>query len=929
MISDQEYQRARIVALQLLSTVEAPPRDLIRRKVETAFEACEVDAEESDVNRLCIDIETSLNVWVGAISVLDVKEDHIDWLSDTMSVISEDRPQIKWDFWKRYERFLQEVRLWPPNVLRSMDRTTTAILKRLEDPKREGKWDRRGMVVGSVQSGKTSNYIGLISKAVDAGYKLIFVLTGLHNNLRSQTQFRLDDEFLGYDTDKNLKFDEGNIRMGVGRLSGERLLRIHSLTSSNDKGDFNQRVARQVGVMPGGDPILLVVKKNVSVLRNLNGWARSILAGDDGLIRGVPLLVIDDECDQASINTKPLELNAPDYDVTKINAEIRNLLKAFEKCAYVGYTATPFASIFIHPSNPHTRFGEDIFPESFIISLPTPSNYIGPLEVFGIDRDDELGFELRESMPVLRPVIDNETLIPDSHDKLWSVRELPGSLKEAILSFILSCAARSARGEQRVHNSMLIHVSKYVSVQNQMYDLVTEELKSIQRRVRYGDGDSSDSITDKLKQLWETDFIPTTSKVNPSLMRTWEEIQTEIETASSKIIIRTINGSTNDILDYRRHASEGVSVIAIGGDKLSRGLTLEGLTTSYYLRATRMYDTLLQMGRWFGYKDTYIDLCRIYTTPELISWYRWIAMASEELRRDFIHMESIGATPNDFGLRVRQHPGGLLITSINKMRSGTRMKLSYSNTMNETLVFHRDPSVVKSNFQTTDRFVSHLGEPTRADNNNVYAYSPGHIWDDVSADDVIGFLSAFVMHPDARRAKTELLVRYIRSQVEQGDLTKWCVSLLSRESGDKGREAVIGGLTISCFVRKLEQDLIFQDKVGLKRIVAPKHEASDLTKEEYGAALEYTIEAWRKATAGGAGKAPVAKEQPDIPSPTSIRLHRPRTRGLLLIYPIDPDASCWDHYAEPVIGLAISFPSNPDARAIDYVVNKVYEDEYL
>ncbi len=929
MINEQQYQRVRIVTLQLLNSVDAPPREHIREKVKTAFSACEIPAEDQDVNRLCIDIETSLNVWVGAISVLDAEENHVDWLSDTMSIISSDRQQIEWDFWRRYERFLQEVRSWPPNVLASMDRTTTAILKRLEDPRRTGKWDRRGMIVGSVQSGKTSNFVGLICKAVDAGYKLIVVLTGLHNNLRSQTQFRLDDELLGYDTDKNLKFDEGNTRMGVGRLPGERLLRIHSLTSSNDKGDFNQKVARQMGIMPGGDPILLVVKKNVSVLRNLNGWARSILAGNDGIIRGVPLLVIDDECDQASINTKPLEFDDPDYDVTRINEQIRNLLNAFEKCAYVGYTATPFASIFIHPGNPHSKLREDIFPESFIISLPTPSNYVGPLEVFGIDRDDELGFEQRESLPVLRPVKDNETLIPDRHDKELVISDLPDSLKEAILGFILSCAARTVRGQQRTHNSMLIHVSKYVSVQNQVRDLITEELKNIQRRIRYGDGGSSDHIMQRLKLLWETDFIPTTSRMNPSLITTWEELQPNIEAASSKIIIKTINGNTNDILDYRRHALDGVSVIAIGGDKLSRGLTLEGLTVSYYLRATRMYDTLLQMGRWFGYKDSYIDLCRIYTTPELINWYRWITMASEELRRDFIHMESIGATPKDFGLRVRHHPGELLITAINKMRSGTRMKLSYANTMNETLVFHRDPSIVTHNFEIADKFIAGLGVPTRNRKGDRYAYSPGHIWDDVPAENVISFLTAFIMHPDARRAKTELLVRYIRSQLEQADLSKWCVALLSRDSGTQGRNAVIGGLTVSCFVRKQEQNLVFPDKFGLKRIVAPKHEAADLTKEEYKEALTDTVEAWRQATAKGIGKAPAAKEAPDIPSPMNIRLHRPRTRGLLLIYPIDPDASEWDHYNNPVIGLAISFPANPDARAIDYVVNKVYEDEYL
>jgi hypothetical protein len=216
---------------------------------------------------------------------------------------------------------------------------------------------------------------------------------------------------------------------------------------------------------------------------------------------------------------------------------------------------------------------------------------------------------------------------------------LPPSVREAIRAFVLVCAARAARGQTGQHNSMLIHVTRFTAVQGSVVEQVSEELRDIQRRLRLGDGDSTDSIIGHLQQLWELHFIPTSREVfsrEPEFqeqIREWKELRPFVAPAALSIQPRQINGLAGEVLDYKTHEQSGLNVIAVGGDKLSRGLTLEGLTVSYFLRASRMYDTLMQMGRWFGYRPGYLDLCRLYTPKQMTEWFSHIAQASDELRR--------------------------------------------------------------------------------------------------------------------------------------------------------------------------------------------------------------------------------------------------------------------------------------------------------
>ena len=498
-----------------------------------------------DVDTLTRELEANLNVVVGPASTLtDETSDHIPWLAAK-------RASIEWGFTRRHQRFLEEQKGWARATLQRANDLTDRIMELLEDPERPGAWDRRGMFVGEVQSGKTSNYIELVCKAADAGYKFIVILTGTTNSLRAQTQLRFDDGFLGWDTRLNLALDSSNKRVGVGTLLGEQLYRAIPSTNAEERGDFNLRIANQFNVRLGGDPVIMVVKKNASVLRNLTRWARSLSPlGPDEAIRDIPTLLIDDEADFASVNTRPTG-TGDDDDPTVINGRIRELLSAFEKKVYIGYTATPFANIFIYPDQEVARYGRDLFPRDFLINLPVPSNHVGPTKVFGLPEDPDDESESVVPMPLVRPVNDSEAHIPSVHRSGWTVDELPASLTQAIRAFVLACAIRAARGQGEQHNSMLIHVTRFVNTQSRVADLVRAELRDIQNRIRYGDGDSTVPILEELRSIWLDDFVPTSQSVRdlyPDLMVgcgevSWDMIRERLVEASQKIQVKVINGS--------------------------------------------------------------------------------------------------------------------------------------------------------------------------------------------------------------------------------------------------------------------------------------------------------------------------------------------------------------------------------------------------
>ncbi len=915
-----------------------------------------------DIERLTAELRHMFSVSAESATALDDPTDHKTWLPVR-------RSQIQWRFWNRYVTYLERDFGMAPESVRQLHDDTDMVLERFEDPQREAPWDQRGMVVGSVQSGKTANYTGLICKSVDAGYKLVIVLAGIHSNLRAQTQLRIDEGVLGFDTQKSRKLNSDNRWVGVGKLPGERLV-IHSLTSSAENGDFNKTVAENIGVMVGGDPVVLVVKKNSHLLGNLLKWVLHVAGTDDPItgkrvVKNVPLLLIDDEADNASINTKARPGVEDSDSVTAINGKIRKLLDAFEKSSYVGYTATPFANIFINPEAETLAHGEDLFPRSFIINVTPPSNHIGPAKVFGLDGDPDAGIAGGNGLPVVREIDDYADAFPPKHKQDHVPSALPESLKLAIRCFILTCAARCARGQDKKHNSMLVHVTRFVNVQSCVVSLIRDELSGLQRRIEFGDGKRHPALIDELKDLWEDEFVPVTKTLGDEAGTpvTWAMVKKQLHTAASKIAALPINGYAKQALDYKEHEAEGRSVIAVGGDKLSRGLTLEGLSISYFLRTTRMYDTLMQMGRWFGYRPGYLDLCRLFTTRTLIEWYRHIALAEQELRREFKYMVDAGLTPENYGLRVRTHPAGMIVTALNKMSYGQTRELKWPGVLSQTTELPKDANKLSANLKTTELLVGKLGDPSNGSGR------ASRIWKNVPAKDVAEFIEALKFPPASARASGEQLAAFIRKQANKlpAELLSWTVVLVSNAQSSASQQRKVAGFDIGLVDRSPESQKETTFSLKKANILNPADEAldfkgvvfdqewfnaivdkRDLSKDiewlrmQIGTdadqvALKLTQE-WQKGETPRIRKPP--KGETTRANGRVLRVLRRSENGLLLIYPVArPEFVVLDETSGrtemtglttsdgPIIGVALSFPTSETTLGVEYRVNKIWDAE--
>ena len=938
-----DYDKALSHAQLMLSQESRHTKADIAQIAELAIDVVAVraggrDYVDIDESRLVRELEALVSWRVGRGFLIDSDEDHLQWLPSR-------RGTIDWKFWKRYRQYLgQKPKPLVKAVIDSVDELTDKVLERLEDPLRGGPWDRRGTIVGHVQSGKTSNFIGLICKAADAGYRVIVVLTGMHENLRLQTQMRVDEGFLGYSAAHATTFASGNTPVGVGLLNMSYRAAANALTGYRQ--DFRRNAARGLNISPfGQDPVILVVKKNKGILTNLITWLASYAEGDrdnpkrKSPLPDVPLLVIDDEADNASINTKPIPIDPQtgepldDYDVTSINGLIRQLLSLFSKSAYVGYTATPFANVFIHPEDrsalgtvgrpPHEieiAYGEGLFPRSFIVNLPTPNNYVGPVSIFGIEPDPEAGFDTQiKPLPVVRPRGDTDSFIPRRHKIDLIPGDLPDSLSEAIRAFILACAARAQRGMLKEHNSMLVHVTRFIPVQKLVHEQITQELKDLVNRLRYGDGASTSQVMDDFRDLWNRDFVPTTRAVrsqvkDPMITEAlWEDIQPVLSAAAQKIVVKRISGGSEDVLDYQ-NAPDGASVIAVGGDKLSRGLTLEGLSVSYFLRPSRMYDTLMQMGRWFGYRPGYLDLCRLYTPADLVDWYKHIAFAAEELRQEFELMAESNRTPRDYGLRVRSHPNGLWITSLVKMRESQTLTVSYDGRICETTVLHGGEATAKDGLRATNHLLRDLPRLGKAP----------YEWQNVPVQTILSFLRAYRTHPHAPKVNSALLAHYIARKAREGHLMRWTVALIS--SGEKNATRSQRFLyPVGLIKRRNDTPEPKGAKYTVGRLLNPTDERKGLSKEALAAALQNTRQEWWCRSPDRR-----SKSEPKDPSGPSLRKQRSLEEALLLLYPLDPVEADLPHDV-PVVGIGISFPGdrlNP-SDGVEYEANLVYVGDAL
>ncbi len=772
---------------------EPPPTeaeiDNVLARLAMAFE---IGANIVDEARRIIHARLSIRMDKGATITSD--DDHQPWLSKR-------RAGIEPFYWTRYRQLLGNSG-WPPGVVGTLNNATDELLDLLGDPSESGIWKRRGLVVGDVQSGKTASYAALICKAADAGYRMVILLTGILENVRRQTQERLDAAFVGLDSRDWLAPErvQRTTRVGVGHLDGRRF----GIVFTSRERDFRKNAAQALNISLASvsEPVLVVTKKNKAVLRRLADWLRSRNAGADGRI-DVPLLLIDDEADNASINTRQ-----DVADTTAINKAIRDLLAGFTRSSYVGFTATPFANIFIDPASSDDMLGDDLFPRDFIHVLEPPTNYVGMTALFPVLEPD--GSAEDEPSGILRSIDDEDIWLPAGHGKNAEVGDLPPSLLAALRCFLLATAVRDLRARDGAdgrgggpHRSMLVNVSRFTDVQNKVAGLIGTRLDDMRRAVRLH------GSLPPPRAAAQSPEIATLEQVFARELAgcgyAWPEVLGVLHEAISPVVVRAVNQSTGAAsLDYGQGE---LRVVAVGGNSLSRGLTLEGLSTSYFLRNAKAYDTLLQMGRWFGYRDGYGDLCRLWLTVEAEGWYRHVAEATIELKRDFLRMKRRGATPREFGLRVRTHPDTLLITARNKMASGmdvvgTRdISLMGRGVETATLPAGRRRHV--ENLELVDSLLGRLAELGVASERSPFANALR--WLNVPADVVAGFLDAFRVHPSNHDFQGDSIAEWLRGEIERGNgaVRSWTVAIPTPTNGALVPVAAVPALEIRAGERRI------------------------------------------------------------------------------------------------------------------------------
>lgn len=628
-------------------------------------------------------------------------------------------------FWPELKVSLEADPGWAAAVP-SLNEASTDIVGLLADP-HSPSIQTRGLVLGFVQSGKTANFTASIAKAADAGYRLFIVLSGVHNSLRRQTQLRIDEQ-----------------------LIERHPARWVALT--DEHRDFGQPV-KALPLLASPDlRCIAVVKKNVSRLTRLRDWLRD--AQKYGGLDTCPILIIDDEADQASPNAA----RDPELDRTRINERLTELL-SLPRVAYVGYTATPFANVLVNPAD-----STDIYPRSFIYALDKPATYFGSRELFGASVSEDDAAEGDQPHDMIRIVSDDEA---DEHSTKNLVANGPSvteSLADAIRWFILATTARRVRSGVAKHSSMLIHTTMRVDPQLAYLDPIRSFVRSVQ-------ADVLADHTDVLRQLWEREIGREPAARHGLEAVLFEDLIPALSATIDDLKVLADNGLSTDRLVYD---NEPATVIAVGGNTLSRGLTLEGLVSSYFLRGSSTYDTLLQMGRWFGYRPGYADLPRIWTTQQLADDFEFLSEIEDALRSEVTRYRTMdGATPANLPVRIRLHPR-MQATSRVKMHFAVRGEASFSAQRPQTTYFaHRDSQTVARNLDAGRRLIrkaSKRGSSPDVLENRV-------IVRDVPVDEIREFIREYTFHPDSE-ITPDLLLKYIDGQRKSGALELWNVAVM-------------------------------------------------------------------------------------------------------------------------------------------------------
>ncbi|MFD9337288.1 Z1 domain-containing protein [Streptomyces sp. NPDC060028] len=743
---------------------------------------------------------------------------------------------------------------WPQEpAIRSLDDSSTRITSLLNHPK-EREFSTRGLVVGYVQSGKTTSFTSVMAKAADRGYKLFIVLAGVHNGLRRQTQARL-----------------------VQQLVEPNPSQWSQLTGLDKDFTPQENPASYFG-NSNKTHVLCVVKKNATVLRKLSRWLKS--ASD--YLKDCPALIIDDEADQATVATK------------SINPLILSIMESLPKSAYVGYTASPFANLLIDPSS------HDLYPQNFVVNLPKPKGHFGTEVLFGryaLDGEDPNEVDDGHDMIRSVPKDDVPCVRPPTRDEVEGFEPvITDTLRRAVEYFWLVTAARRVRGTGNAHNTMLIHTSVHTSVHNSfkrpllhLRDRAAQTLSDPERLAR-------------LRRLWEEETAHVPAEEFGEKPVPFEKLLGKLPAVLDDCRIIMDNSSSEDRLDYENGP---VVAIAVGGNTLSRGLTLEGLSVSYFVRAVSAYDTLLQMGRWFGFRNGYADLPRIWMTDELAEWFRHLATVETEMRRDIDVYLTESEDPLTFAVRLRTHPA-LRVTAAAKMRDAVTAASSYGGKRVQTHYFHTDAAWLSRNTQAARTLVeASVASSVRADER---PEDGRYVFRDVPHDVVIDFLGSYEFHEDSPENDRDLIIDYIRKRVSRaGSLGRWSIAVIGNPAGERDF-TFTSGVTVGRITRaRLKSKGGKDGTADIKTLMSRRDAAVDLTGDT-ARLTEKGIMDLRRAQA------------PDT--------------GLLVLYPIDKDSEPHPskeqsrsalQAEEHVIGVGLVFPAprHGDSTVEKYISAKL------
>ncbi len=759
-----------------------------------------------------------------SISLTNKNEDEFVWLSkERIEELGWNRDELN-TYRTRYLYYLKEIGR-SGSYIDETKRSSLEIVKKLGDPKSENAFFTRGLVVGSVQSGKTANFNAVINSAIDVGYDLIIVLSGIMEDLRVQTQKRIEKEVEG-------KYVSGSNFMGVGNIASFGPLgqykEVHQIIlPTSTETDFKKTIKEADFSLNNKN--ILICKKNSSVLKNLILWLDNYLNENKDKIE-IPFLIVDDEADNASLNNLG---HKGREEASTINGHIRSLLALFKKKTYLGYTATPFANVLqdrnekplskwiIDDKGIKKEFEQEssLFPRDFIELLFPPSNYIGAKHFFETRYEDIKKIEPLVALPIddyleaFPPRLYSDTDKPtfnfgkgtratkkaDVFPKENS--QLPNSLKDAIKCFIISTAIRISREKEtfdskvyQPHNTMLIHISRFTSWQTRTKGLIETYVNELTSSLNNELPSSSSGIYAEFEKIWNKyyayvmeniwNYLPDEYEDKFLNSKTFKEIKPLLIKSVSDIDVKAINSETKDSLTYSDDKPK--KYIAIGGNRLSRGFTLEGLTINYFIRNTNFADTLLQMGRWFGYRPSYIDCCKLFTTVDLLEKFDQTTATIEDLEQKFIEMnKNPNNTPDNYALRVLKHPGVLKLTRPAILKNTKEVNWSYSDHLIQTTKFNIDNKRINNSWE---HFLKYIGKIKnkfliKKDLKGKVDYLEYQI-------DNINELFNFLQLPNTFYDKSDKketdyfieLIEYIKLCNEKNKLTKW--SIVIKVSGD-------------------------------------------------------------------------------------------------------------------------------------------------